>query len=45
MNNGLSHRHLALLIDGMRPAAREPILPGPALTIGDLRDFPPPPPG
>ena len=45
MNNGLSHRHLALLIDGLRPAAREPVLPGPALTIEDLRGFPQPPPG
>jgi AcrR family transcriptional regulator len=44
MNNSLSHRHLALLIDGLRPAAREPILPGPALTIEDLRDFPQPAP-
>jgi AcrR family transcriptional regulator len=59
MNNGLSHRHLELLIDGLRPAAREPVdgprpagrvpgrepadhepvLPGPALTIDDLRRF------
>jgi AcrR family transcriptional regulator len=45
MNNSLSHRHLALLIDGLRPAAREPILPGPALTIEHLRDFPQPPAG
>jgi len=45
MNNSLSHRHLSLLIDGLRPAAREPMLPGPALTIDDLRDFPPAPPG
>jgi AcrR family transcriptional regulator len=44
MNNSLSHRHLALLIDGLRPAIREPILPGPALTIQDLRDFPQPAP-
>jgi AcrR family transcriptional regulator len=44
MNNSLSHRHLTLLIDGLRPAAREPILPGPALTIEDLRDFPQPAP-
>ena len=45
MNNSLSHRHLSLLIDGLRPAAREPMLPGPALTIEDLRDFPPAPNG
>ncbi len=37
MNNGLSHRHLALLIDGLRPAAREPALPGPVLSMADLR--------
>ena len=30
MNNGLSHRHLALLIDGLRPAAREPAAREPA---------------
>lgn len=40
MNNSLSHRHLDLLIDGLRPLSREPILPGPALTIDDLRRFP-----
>jgi AcrR family transcriptional regulator len=45
MNNSLGHRHLALLIDGLRPATREPVLPGPALTIEDLRDFPQPSPG
>jgi AcrR family transcriptional regulator len=45
MNNSLSHRHLSLLIDGLRPAAREPVLSGPALTIDDLRDFPPAPNG
>lgn len=45
MNNSLSHRHLELLIDGLRPAAREPVLPGPGLTIEDLRDLPQPPPG
>jgi AcrR family transcriptional regulator len=39
-NNGLSHRHLDLLIDGLRPAVREPALPGPALTMDDLRRFP-----
>ena len=40
LNSSLSHRHLDLLIDGLRPAAREPVLSGPALTIEDLRDFP-----
>jgi AcrR family transcriptional regulator len=45
MNNSLGHRHLSLLIDGLRPAAREPVLPGPALTIEDLRDFPQSPSG
>jgi AcrR family transcriptional regulator len=40
VNNGLSHRHLALLIDGLRPASREPVLPGPALTMDDLRAMP-----
>jgi len=47
LNNGLSHRHLALLIDGLRPAAREPaarepVLPGPALSMADLRGMPTP---
>jgi AcrR family transcriptional regulator len=37
MNSSLGHRHLALLIDGLRPAAREPVLPGPGLTFTDLR--------
>jgi AcrR family transcriptional regulator len=36
MSNGLNHRHLALLVDGLRPASREPVLPGPALNMGDL---------
>jgi AcrR family transcriptional regulator len=40
LNHSLSHRHLDLLIDGLRPAAREPVLSGPALTIADLRDYP-----
>lgn len=43
VNDSLSHRHLDLLIDGLRPAARQPAgLGGPVLTIGDLRRFPPP---
>jgi AcrR family transcriptional regulator len=40
LNNSLSHRHLELLIDGLRPAAREPVLSGPSLTIADLRELP-----
>jgi AcrR family transcriptional regulator len=40
LNNGLSHRHLDLLVDGLRPATREPVLSGPALTIDDLREYP-----
>lgn len=44
INNGLSHRHLDLLIDGLRPAAEHPApLGGPALTFEDLRHFPLPP--
>jgi len=42
-NHSLSHRHLDLLIDGLRPAARQPAeLGGPALTLADLRQFPRP---
>jgi AcrR family transcriptional regulator len=48
-NNSLSHRHLDLLIDGLRATARQPAqLGGPALTLTDLRQLPPPetrPPG
>src|SRR5215469_6721374 len=47
-NNSLSHRHLDLLIDGLRAAARQPAqLGGPALTLTDLRQLPQPdtPPG
>jgi AcrR family transcriptional regulator len=36
MSNALNHRHLALLVDGLRPASREPVLPGPVLNMGDL---------
>ena len=36
LSNGLNHRHLTLLIDGLRSASREPVLPGPALDMGDL---------
>ncbi len=48
-NDSLSHRHLDLLIDGLRPATGQPApLGGPAMTLGDLRRFPqpnPPPAG
>jgi AcrR family transcriptional regulator len=41
VNRSLSHRHLDLLIDGLRPAARQQAeLSGPALTFDDLRRFP-----
>jgi AcrR family transcriptional regulator len=37
----LSHRHLSLVIDGLRATARQPAeLGGPALTLADLRKFP-----
>jgi AcrR family transcriptional regulator len=45
-NNSLSHRHLDLLIDGLRPAAQQPApLSGPAMTLDDLRRLPQPGPG
>ena len=47
-NTSLSHRHLDLLIDGLRATARQPAhLAGPALTLTDLRQLPQPdtPPG
>jgi hypothetical protein len=39
MADGLAHRHLALLLDGLRCAPDRPAdaLPGPALTLGDLQ--------
>ncbi|HEY3035879.1 MAG TPA: helix-turn-helix domain-containing protein [Streptosporangiaceae bacterium] len=38
----LSHRHLSLVIDGLRATARQPAeLGGPALTLADLRQFSP----
>jgi AcrR family transcriptional regulator len=44
-NSALSHRHLDLLIDGLRAAARHPAeLAGPALSIADLRQYPDPTP-
>jgi AcrR family transcriptional regulator len=49
VNDSLSHRHLDLLIDGLRTTARQPAqLGGPALTLTDLRQLPQPdsrPPG
>lgn len=37
----LSHRHLSLVIDGLRATARQPAeLGGPALTLTDLRQYP-----
>lgn len=39
----LSHRHLSLVIDGLRATARKPAeLGGPALTLADLRQYPQP---
>jgi hypothetical protein len=40
-NTGLSHRHLDLVIDGLRAAAQpgDP-LRGPAVTLDDLRQLP-----
>jgi AcrR family transcriptional regulator len=41
-NTRLSHRHLDLIIDGLRATARQPAqLSGPALNIADLRRLPP----
>ena len=46
VNTGLSHRHLDLLIDGLRAVAQQPAaLTGPALTMTDLRRYPEPGPG
>jgi hypothetical protein len=42
-NTSLSHRHLDLLLDGLRTTARQPAhLGGPALTLTDLRQLPQP---
>ena len=42
-NQRLSHRHLDLLIDGLRTTARQPAqLDGPALTLTDLGQLPQP---
>jgi AcrR family transcriptional regulator len=40
-NASLSHRHLEVVLDGLRPPAqRAAPLPGPALTLADLRQLP-----
>jgi AcrR family transcriptional regulator len=40
-NAGLSHRHLEVVLAGLRPPAQEAApLPGPALTFADLRKLP-----
>ncbi len=44
-NDSLSHRHLDLLIDGLRPAHEAATLGGPAMTFDDLRRLPQPDPG
>lgn len=41
-NASLSHRHLDLVLDGLRPPAPAAPLPGPALTMADLRALPEP---
>ncbi len=42
-NTGLSHRHLDLVLDGLRPPATQTApLTGPALTFADLRKLPGP---
>jgi len=44
-NKGLSHRHLDVVLDGLRAAAQRPAsLGGPAMTFEDLRDLPLTPP-
>jgi AcrR family transcriptional regulator len=41
LQDRLSHRHLNLVIDGLRDSARQPAeLGGPALTLADLRQYP-----
>ena len=42
-NTGLSHRHLGVVLDGLRPPAPQTApLTGPALTFADLRQLPGP---
>jgi AcrR family transcriptional regulator len=44
-NKGLSHRHLDVVLDGLRAAAQRPAsLGGPAMTFDDLRELPLTPP-
>jgi AcrR family transcriptional regulator len=41
VNHRLSHRHLSLVIDGLRATAKQPAEPGgPALSLADLHHFP-----
>jgi AcrR family transcriptional regulator len=43
IDSGLSHRHLDLVLDGLRATARQPAqLSGPALTMSELRRLPQP---
>jgi len=42
VQHGLSQRHLSLVIEGLRAPARQTPLPGPALTMSDLSQFPKP---
>jgi AcrR family transcriptional regulator len=39
LNNRLAHRHLELMIEGLRPGRPRPALPGPALTVPDLQQI------
>jgi AcrR family transcriptional regulator len=41
LNDRLAHRHLALVIDGLRARVDDTQLQGPALTLGQLRDMTP----
>jgi AcrR family transcriptional regulator len=49
VNHGLAHRHLDLLLDGLRSSASRAALSGPAMTFDDLAAMPSPsipePPG
>lgn len=40
-NDALAHRHLDLVVAGLRIQPAEAVLPGPALTLDDLRRLPP----
>jgi AcrR family transcriptional regulator len=43
LHDELAHRHLDLLLDGLRRVPEPGALPGPALTLGDLATMPPGP--